>query len=150
MTPHDKLLIKLHSVGITAKLWLWFRAYLSSRFQCVAISGIHSELHPVTSGVPKGSIVGPLLFLVFINDTPSLIKAVNCKVLLYADETKCFYPLSNITDSYALQQDLDSLFRWSISNTSFNKAKSFLLHFTSIHLLFQLISSLMVSMLIRK
>ena len=146
--PHDKT---THQTPLCRDHWeivVIVQGILVLKIPIVAINEIHFELRPVASGVPQGSILGPLLFLVLINDIPSLVKAV--KVILYADDTKCFYPLSNITDSYALQQDLDSLFRWSISNTSFNKAKSFLLHFTSIHLLFQLISSLMVSMLIRK
>ena len=116
--PHDKLLVKLHSIGINGTLWLWFRAYLSSRTQCVVIDGSQSDILPVTSGVPQGSILGPLLFLIFINDIPLLVRTVS--VLLYADDTKCYHPLSHVSDSQAIQMDLNSLSHWSKSNISFN------------------------------
>ena len=123
--PHDKLLVKLHSVGINGTLWLWFRAYLSSRTQCVVIDGSQSGILPVTSRVPQGSILGPLLFLIFINDIPLLVS-----VLLYADDTKCYHPLSHVSDSQAIQMDLNSLSHWSKSNISFNSIKSFIMQFT--------------------
>ena len=126
--PHDKLLFKLHSFGITGELWLWLKAYLSSRTQCVCINDTYSDTLPVTSGVPQGSILGPLLFLIYINDVPSLVKIVS--VLLYADDTKCYHPISNVNNSYTLQNDLNDLHSWSMSNISFNNTKSFLIQFT--------------------
>ena len=114
--PHDKLLVKLYSIGITGELWEWFKSYLSSRTQCVSISGTLSNTLPVTSGVPQGSILGPLLFLIFINDIPSLAQHIS--VLLYADDTKCYHPISQFSDSLNLQADLDSLTQWSEDNNS--------------------------------
>ena len=105
--PHDKLLVKLHSIGICGQLWQWFQAYLSSRSQCVVINDVHSDTLPVTSGVPQGSILGPLLFLFFINDIPTFIQSIS--VSLYADDTKCYYPLVHVSDSLILQHDLESL-----------------------------------------
>ena len=64
--PHNELLYKLWKYGITGNLWLWFRAYLSSRTQCVKINGCLSGLLPVVSGVPQGSILGPFLFVLYV------------------------------------------------------------------------------------
>ena len=126
--PHDNLLVKLHSIGIYGQLWQWFQAYFSSRSQCVVVNGVHSDTLPVTSGVPQVSILGPLLFLIFINDIPTLVQSIS--VLLYADDTKCYCPLAHVFDSLILQNDLESLSLWSESKMFFNKAKSFLVQFT--------------------
>ena len=106
--PHDRLLIKLRSMGITGNLWCWFQAYLSSRFQLVSVNRHHSNTLPVTSGVPQGSILGPLLFLVFINDIPTLVKSA--RLLLFADDTKCVKSVKDHSDCSHLQSDLDSLY----------------------------------------
>ena len=74
--PHNELMIKLWNIGITGNLWLWFKEYLTDRNQRVCISGCHLSSLPVISGVPQGSILGPILFLVHVCQrptTPSLI-----------------------------------------------------------------------------
>ena len=126
---HNKLLDKLWSLGITGSLWLWFRAYLSSRSQTVYINGHYSDYLPVTSGVPQGSILGPLLFLVYINNIPSLAKSA--RLLLFADDTKCVKTISKFSDCTNLQNDLNSLYNWSLSNIAFNREKSVLLRFST-------------------
>ena len=84
----------------------------------VSVNGTLSNLLDVTSGVSQGSILGPLLFLVFINDLPTCVKS--SKVLLFADDAKC-YQLAK--DYFSLQADLDSLYLWSLSNLEFNSGK---------------------------
>ena len=66
---------------------MFFEAYLSDRLQCVTINNCLSQVLPVTSGVPQGSILGPLLFVIYINDLPDSIK--DSQIFMYADDTKC-------------------------------------------------------------
>ena len=101
---HNELLTKFWSFGITGNLWRWFKAYLS---QHVKLNHCISDPLPVISGVPQGSILGPLLFLIFVNDLPSSAKSSN--VLLFADDTKCLKKISSQTDCHLLQEDLLSL-----------------------------------------
>ena len=85
---HNELLVKLWNFGITGSLWNWFKTYLSSRIQCVHLNDAISNPLPVISGAPQGSVLGPILFLVFVNDISDSV--LSSKVLLFADDTKCF------------------------------------------------------------
>ena len=119
---------KLWTVGIRGNLWHWFKAYLNNRHQCVKINNNFSSLLPVISGVPQGSILGPLLFAIFINDLPDCVSSSSC--YLFADDTKCLKIISNPTDVLRLQEDLDNLLSWSHTNKLlFNESKSAHLHF---------------------
>ena len=81
--PHMELLYKLRLFGITGNLWGWFQKYLLGRYHCVDINNHLSDYLPVLSGVPQGSILGPLLFVIYINDLPQSIK--DSLVFLFAD-----------------------------------------------------------------
>ncbi len=106
-----ELLWKLTTIGVTGDAWLWVKWYLSNRYQCVGLGDSKSDLLPVVSGVPQGSLLGPLLFLVFINDLPERVQ--NSLLLLFADDPKCAKPVSDSLDQLELQKDLDSMCGWS-------------------------------------
>ena len=112
--PHNDLLVKLWSMGITGNLWRWFKCYLDNRTQRVSVNHNLSSPLPVISGVPQGSILGPLLFLIYINDLPSAISSSN--LLLFADDAKCYKTIHNPLDRRLLQSDLDLLTDWSHAN----------------------------------
>ena len=114
-------------MGITGQLHAWLEAYLD---QLVSIHGEFSGLLPVTSGVPQGSLLGPLLFSVYINDLPDSVHLT--KPLLFADDSKCLGTVRDrqISSPSDLQLDLDSLSLWSLTNRiAFNGAKCVLLSF---------------------
>lgn len=104
------LIHKLTSFGIHDKLLKWFSSYLTDREQRVVIDGEESSWLPVLSGVPQGSILGPLLFVLYINDLP---RCVTSMVGLYADDTKLCRKITSVDDCKLLQRDLDMLIEWS-------------------------------------
>ena len=104
--PHARLLKKVKSYGINGKLLKWIESFLSNRRQQVKVGESVSKWVPVKSGVPQGSVLGPILFVLFINDMPDTIQNT-CK--LFADDAKVFCNASNSS----LQLDIDSLALWS-------------------------------------
>ena len=86
---HSKLLWKLHQYGITGKVLNSIRAFLGNRSQTVVLDGEKSGSIPVTSGVPQGSVLGPILFLIYIKDLPDELAS---KVRLFADDTAVYIP----------------------------------------------------------
>ena len=121
MVPHNSLLVKLSGYGIQDKTLDWIGSFLSDRSQRVVVEGEQSDPAPVTSGVPQGSVLGPILFLVFINDLP---KAINSSCRLFADDTIVYREISSPTDSAALQHDLEALQCWEKRwGMSFNPSK---------------------------
>ena len=123
---HSKLLWKLHQYGIRGHVLGWIRAFLGSRSQQVVIDGEESESVPVTSGVPQGSVLGPILFLVYINDLPDEVRS---QVRLFADDTALYLTMESEDDSSALQNDLDILSAWeSRWDMEFNPSKCQVVH----------------------
>ena len=107
---HNELLYKLWRIGITGNLWMWFREYLSNRRHQVQIGDQTSDPLPVISGVPQGSVLGPLLFLIFINDIPVRIK--RSSLATFADDTKIWKEIACIDDETELQRDLLEIQLW--------------------------------------
>ena len=81
---HEKLLFKLHHYGIKGGTLRWIQSFLDDRSQNVLLNGVKSDNIPVSSGVPQGSVLGPILFLAYINDLPEQVKS---NVRLFADDT---------------------------------------------------------------
>ena len=119
---HHELLHKLWNFGITGNVCTGQKNYLTSRYQCVSINGMVSYLLPVLSGVPQGSILGPLLFLIYIIDLPPCV--LSSLIFLYADDAEYLKPINCIQDCQTLQCDFDALTAWSKKwNLSFNVEK---------------------------
>ena len=113
---HDKILHKLkHKFGIDGMLLKFITDYLSNRYQKVVVENSQSDLLPVLSGVPQGSIIGPLLFVIFINDIGEGISE-NSSISLYADDTKLYREINNDQDHEVLQQDINVLSNWATNN----------------------------------
>ena len=98
------------SFNVSDRAYSWLSSYLSDRFQRVVINGKQSPWIPVLSGVPEGSICGPLLFTCFTADIPQCVKS-GCT--MYADDVKLYKLVRCEDDARALQSDIDSLAQWS-------------------------------------
>ena len=107
---HRLLIHKLAHYGITGEVLNWIKAFLSNRTQEVIVDGARSEKCGVTSGVPQGSVLGPLLFLLFINDIPSHTKHSNIR--LFADDCMLYRKIDDNKDCDLLQEDLNGLLDW--------------------------------------
>ena len=120
---HAILLEKLKRYGVAGHLHEWFKNYLQDRQQRVVVDGFTSSWAPVTSGVPQGSLLGPLLFIIFINDLPSALPDGSLTAL-YADDTKLYGSILSYQDAAKLQQALTNLDSWSLhNNINFNASK---------------------------
>ena len=107
---HRHLLYKLNHYGITGCTLEWIKDFLSDRTQTVALEGIESNKVPVTSGVPQGTVLGPILFLIYINDLSEYLKF--SKLRLFADDSIIYNNINNIEDAKNLQLDLEAACRW--------------------------------------
>ncbi len=108
--PHHRLLLKLHHYGIRGSLLTWFDNFLTKRSQRVVVDGEASEWTDVLSGVPQGTVLGPLLFLTFIND---ISESISSSIRLFADDCLMYRPINTLEDCKALQEDLDKLHNWT-------------------------------------
>ena len=125
--PHVRLINKIKAHGISGKMLHWIEKWLDDRKQRVVLSGQPSSWSNVLSGVPQGSILGPLLFVIFINDIDD---GVISKLLKFADDTKIVAKVATQQDIDRLQNDLHNLYNWSVDwQMLFNADKSKEIHF---------------------
>jgi ribonucleases P/MRP protein subunit RPP40 len=108
--PHKRLLLKLKHYKLHTGLITWIENYLTNRTHSVVLNGVVSESQNVLSGVPQGSVLGPLLFLLFINDLPDSVLST---LRLFADDGLLSKVISSAADAIALQQDLNECDNWS-------------------------------------
>lgn len=106
---HQLLLFKLSSLNINPNVLNWIAAFLRNRSQSVFVNECVSNPLPVTSGVPQGSVLGPLLFLIYINDLPL---HVSCHIRMFADDCVIYRTITNPSEQQALQHDLNSIQAW--------------------------------------
>lgn len=112
---HRLLLGKLRELGVHSSLLQWIQSYLSGRTQYVKIMGWKSQHFDVSSGIPQGSHLGPLLFLIFFNDVTAVMKSSSCS--LFADDLKMYKEVRTFKDCLELQRDLNALSIWCSTNS---------------------------------
>ena len=124
--PHSRLLMKLENYGVKNNILNWIGDFLSDRQQYVSINGARSSTLPVTSGVPQGSVLGPTLFIYYINDLPEVTTTLS---KLFADDTKAYSKMKDTTDRDNLQSGISSMDKWTIEwLLKFNEEKIHALH----------------------
>ena len=124
---HKLLIFKLRKFGISGKILKWMSNYLLDRLQCVAVEGFESDLCHITSGVPQGSLLGPFLFLLYINDLPKCIYDP-IKVALFADDAKVYGDVVDDEDQLNINIQLENVYKWSqIWKMNFNAPKCYVL-----------------------
>ena len=135
LVSHEHLIYKLSKYGIKGKILGWIKDFLKDRTQRVVIRGTASSMRVVTSGVPQGSILGPILFLIFINDLPlGILSALS----LFADDSKLFSRIINgrnmkivndVNGAQNLQNDLNAVLEWANKwKMEFNVSKCKIMH----------------------
>ena len=126
--PIKKLLMKVKSLNVDGKILAWISAWLDNRKQRVVISGKYSDWTEVVSGVPQGSVLGPLLFLIFINDIDDTVKLIDL-IKKFADDTKAAQGIRSDADRLKLQTALDQLCAWADKwDMEFNLDKCKVIH----------------------
>ena len=120
---HRGLIYKLFAFGITGLLLHWFESYLTSRKQRFVYASASSAWSPINAGVPQGSILGPVLFLIYIND---IVTNIQSNIRLFADDTSLYVIVENPNEAAAvLNADLDAIYSWSKSwFVTFNPLKT--------------------------
>ena len=108
--PHTRLLHKLKCYGITGNVYKWVESFLSERKQQVVVAAGKSEWVSVTSGIPQGSVLGPILFVMYINNLPENLKS---KTYMFADDTKIYKAIETPDDIKEVEEDLEHLAEWS-------------------------------------
>lgn len=126
--PHKRLLYKMEFYGIREDTLRWISNWLTLRHQTVVVDGEHSRRVSVTSGVPQGTVLGPLLFLFYIND---IGEDISSSIRLFADDSLLYRQVNNEKDANQLQIDLDKVVQWSDTwQMQFNPTKCSVLQVT--------------------
>ena len=126
--PHERLLLKLAALHLNADILAWIKAFLSNRSQSVIVNNQTSSVTPVTSGVPQGSVLGPLLFLIYINDLPL---HVSSNIRMFADDCVIYRKINSVSDNTSLQDDLRRVQEWCslwLMELNSNKCKTVSFH----------------------
>lgn len=121
--PHRRLLLKLQAYGIEGEVLSWIKDFLKNRRQKVVVNSVDSDWQNITSGIPQGSVLGPVLFIIYINDMPDVLTSV-CKI--FADDSKIYRSIQDPSDQDSIQEDLLHLCDWSekwLLQFSFPKCK---------------------------
>ena len=127
--PHMRLFKKIEAYGIQGRVLQWIRNFLQGRRQRVVIGDGKSSWADILSGIPQGSVLGPILFVIFINDLPDVVA---CTAKIFADDTKIYQAIKKPEDAARLQQDLNRLAEWSDRwQLHFNMTKCKTLHMGS-------------------
>ena len=128
---HNRLLHKLKHYGINGNILHWIKSFLHGRTQQVVVEGSYSSPCPVTSGVPQGSVLGPILFLIYINDISNNIHSQLC---LFADDCLVYRIIRSSGDHLILQDDFNTLTSWAkANNMEFNITKCKIIQVTTLH-----------------
>ena len=122
---HETLMKKLKSYNIGGKLLKWLESFLSERYQRVIVQGISSEAEKVRSGVPQGTVLGPILFILYINNITEVIR--NASIMIFADDSKLIKEIENEEDRINLIKDLQAVITWAEENKMELNEKKFML-----------------------
>ena len=127
---HDIIIKKLKHAGLGAGTLALIKNYLYNRKQCVLYKGIRSEVKKLYTGVPQGSTLGPLLFLIYVNDLPKLFEHTNC--MMFADDTVLYQSHADSTELYnQVQMSLNKMHKWCMDNQiTLNSKKCEYIHFS--------------------
>ena len=129
---HERLLVKVQHCGVSGNLLSWVESWLVGRKQRVVVDGAESEECDVASGVPQGSVLGPLFFIIFIND---ITHGLHSNIRLFADDALLYQTINDEDDCLKLQEDIDSLVAWADRwCMEFNAKKCNTIHIMSKHL----------------
>jgi hypothetical protein len=128
LVPHDRLLTKLAASGVISRVAVWVRKFLVGRTQRIIVGGQLSKEAKVKSGVPQWSVLGPLLFLVSVND---ILRNIGSSIRLFADGCIIYRKITNKNNTENLQKDMDTLGEWAVEiGMKINHGKSKAIRFT--------------------
>lgn len=130
MVAHDLLLHKLHNYGFRGRVYNWLKSYLLGRSQLVDINGCKSDILKINYGVPQGSVLGPVLFILFVNDLPNIVQENN--LIMFADDNSYLCSNANMSDVLLLTQHMLNTFVFWFNNNKLylNREKTVFMHFT--------------------